>query len=125
MRVATYMAPAATGKVEVAVTRFPGRVGGELANINRWRGQMGVPTIDATGLEAAIKRFSAAGFEGYETRIESAKGVMLAAGVYEAASDQTWFIRATAKDAAEADGLQGGVFGMARSITEGGKTDGK
>jgi beta-galactosidase GanA len=121
MRFATYMAPTTSGKVEVAVTKFPGRVGGELANINRWRGQMGVATIDAAGLEAAIMRFSAAGFEGYETRIESAKGVMLAAGVYEQASDQTWFIRATAKDAAEADELKSAVFGMGRSAIEGKK----
>lgn len=30
---------------EMAITRFPGDVGGELANVNRWRGQLGLPTI--------------------------------------------------------------------------------
>lgn len=121
MRVATYTATTKNGKVEVAVTKFPARVGGELANINRWRGQMGVAAVDAAGLEGVITRFSAEGFEGYETRIESSKGVMLATAVYEAANDQTWFVRVTAKDAAEADELQSAVFGMGRSVMEGKK----
>jgi hypothetical protein len=116
MRMATYMAPDTGGPVEVAVSRFPGRVGGELANINRWRGQMGLTPVDAEGLEGTIARFDAPGYDGYQARIESATGVMLAAGVYEEAADQTWFVRATVPDAAAADRLEDGVFGMARSI---------
>jgi len=37
---------------EMAITRFPGDVGGELANVNRWRGQIGldaVASIDEQG----------------------------------------------------------------------------
>jgi len=30
---------------EMAITRFPGNVGGELANVNRWRGQLGLTPI--------------------------------------------------------------------------------
>lgn len=116
MRLATYLAPDSEGTVEVAVSRFAGRVGGELANINRWRGQMGLGPIDLSELDASITRFSAPGYEGYETRIESPSGVMLAAGVYEDAIDQTWFVRATVSDPAGADRLQSHVFGMARSI---------
>src|SRR5690606_18990816 len=69
MRVATYEAPGPDGPVEVAITRFPGRVGGELANINRWRGQMGLPPVDESELEAVIERFEAPGFDGYQARI--------------------------------------------------------
>lgn len=54
MRIATYMAPTESGEQEVAVTRFPGRVGGELANINRWRGQMGLSPITEAELEDSI-----------------------------------------------------------------------
>ncbi len=115
MRLATYMAPDADGPVEVAISRFPGRVGGELANINRWRGQMGLPPVDATGLEGVITRFDAPGYDGYETRIDSPQGTMLAAGVYDESADQTWFVRTTTTDAA-ADRLQDTVFGVARSI---------
>ncbi|MFG0242376.1 MAG: hypothetical protein ACF8R9_06280 [Phycisphaerales bacterium JB054] len=124
MRLATYLAPDADGAVEVAVTRFAGRVGGELANINRWRGQMGLPALDEAGLEAAIVRFASSGYDGYQTRIESAGGVMLAAGVYDEAIDQTWFLRATLADAASADRLESDLFAMARSIAGVAREDG-
>lgn len=116
MRVTTYLVPDLSDSREVAVTRFAGRVGGELANINRWRGQMGLAPIGETELESLIGRFETPGYDGYTARIESSKGVMLAAGVYDAAIDQTWFVRATAPDAAAADRLQADLFAMARSI---------
>lgn len=116
MRLATYIAPDPGGPVEVAVTRFGGRVGGALANINRWRAQMGLGPIGEDELGASISRFSAAGFDGYEIRIESPRGVMLAAGVYEDAIDQMWFVRTTVPDAEVADRLGDDVFRMARSI---------
>ncbi len=122
MRLATYVVPAtpdSEGSValaEVAVTRFGGRVGGDLANINRWRGQMGVGPIAEAELESAITRFSAPGYDGYEARIESAAGVMLAAGVYDESIDQMWFVRTTVAEGDVADRIQADVFGMARSI---------
>lgn len=116
MRLATYLAPDPDGQIEVAVTRFPGQVGGELANINRWRGQMGLPPVESAELESVIERFSAPGFEGYETRIESPSGAMLAAGVFDASNNLTWFVRATITDPAVADRVQDDLFNMARSI---------
>jgi len=44
-RVATFAVAAAAGKAEVTITRFPGGVGGLLANINRWRGQLGLEPV--------------------------------------------------------------------------------
>ncbi len=40
----------AGGGADVAVTAFPGDVGGVLANVNRWRGQAGLPPVDEAGL---------------------------------------------------------------------------
>ena len=120
MRLATYHAPDPGGPIEVAITRFAGRVGGERANINRWRGQMGLAPIDEGELEAAIVRFGALGYEGYQTRIESPRGVMLAAGIYELANDRTWFVRATARDAQAANRLHAEFSDMARSMARGG-----
>ena len=116
MRLATYIAPDAAGPVEVAVTRFGGRVGGDLANINRWRGQMGLPPIGEAELEGTLVRFAAPGFDGYETQIGAVSGVMLAAGVYDEAADRMWFGRATVPDAEVADRIRPDVFNMARSI---------
>jgi hypothetical protein len=49
MRVATFRSPASP-RVEVTITRFPGSVGGLLANVNRWRGQLGLaPVADLAG----------------------------------------------------------------------------
>ncbi len=116
MRLATFIATDESGPIEVAITRFGGTVGGTLANINRWRGQMGLPQVDEAGLESVITRFSAPGFEGYESRIDGDNGVMLAAGVYDESIDQTWFVRATAPDSDAADRIESDLFGMARSI---------
>ncbi len=56
MRKATFIIPGATAaeQAELAVTAFPGDVGGNLANVNRWRGQLQLPPIDAAGLPAAL-----------------------------------------------------------------------
>ncbi|MFU8827965.1 MAG: hypothetical protein ACNA8P_00865 [Phycisphaerales bacterium] len=115
MRLATVEAPDPDGPVEVAITRFPGRVGGDLANVNRWRGQMGLGAIGENELEAMLSRFVAPGFEGYEVRVEGEQMHMLASGVYEIDADQTWFVRATVRPEV-ADRLEADVFTFARSI---------
>jgi hypothetical protein len=38
------------GGAEVAITAFPGDVGGVLANVNRWRGQAGLAPVDDASL---------------------------------------------------------------------------
>lgn len=115
MRVATFEAPSEEGPVEIAITQFPGRVGGELANINRWRGQMGLAAVDEGELESVIERFEGPGFDGYQARIEGEDMHMLAAGVYEEAHDRTWFVRADVAPGA-VDELAPQIFGFARSI---------
>lgn len=39
---------------EVSVSKFPGDVGGDLANVNRWRGQLGLPPIAASDLPMLV-----------------------------------------------------------------------
>jgi hypothetical protein len=41
MRYATLKAPV-DGRIDVSVTVLPGEAGGELANVNSWRGQIGL-----------------------------------------------------------------------------------
>lgn len=55
MRVATLIPPAAHGKAEASVAAFPGDVGGELANVNRWRGQVALPPMTEADLPDARK----------------------------------------------------------------------
>lgn len=43
---------------DLSITAFPGAVGGEFANINRWRGQLSLPPITEAELPSAGTRFS-------------------------------------------------------------------
>src|ERR1051326_4282743 len=54
MRIATFRAGPGDG-VEVSVTAFPGDVGGLLANVNRWRGQVGLGAVDVGDLVTQVK----------------------------------------------------------------------
>ena len=49
MRYAT-LKPSVAGRVETSVVVLPGPAGGELANVNRWRGQIGLEPIDESSL---------------------------------------------------------------------------
>lgn len=51
MQVAKFAVPEQNGaKAEVAVSIFPSDTGGTLANVNRWRGQLGQPPVDEAGV---------------------------------------------------------------------------
>lgn len=57
MRMATYIVgPPSAGTGEVTVVKLGGTGGGELANVNRWRGQIGLGAIGATDLAAATAK---------------------------------------------------------------------
>lgn len=62
MRKASFVVEGADGaKVDISVTSFQGESGGLLANINRWRGQLGLDAFDAEHLESIIERRTLAG----------------------------------------------------------------
>ena len=52
MQVAKFAVPEQNGaKAEVAVSIFPSDTGGTLANVNRWRAQLGIAATDDAGLK--------------------------------------------------------------------------
>ncbi len=51
MQVARFSLP---GKAEVFVSVFPSDTGGTLANVNRWRRQIGLPPVETDGLPALV-----------------------------------------------------------------------
>lgn len=95
MRLATYEITDESGPVEVAVTRFPGDVGGMLANINRWRGQIGLSPITEADIPAMLTTFENPGFTGATMVLEGPQQHMLAASIHEPGADRTWFVRVT------------------------------
>ena len=55
MQVAKFAVPARDGaKAEVFVSVFPSDTGGALANVNRWRKQLGLEAVDEAGLKALV-----------------------------------------------------------------------
>ena len=56
MRKGSYTVPGGAGDSDLSITAFPGDVGGELANVNRWRGQITLPALGAEELDSAVTR---------------------------------------------------------------------
>jgi len=54
MLVAKFSATDNAARAEITVSSFPGDVGGLLANVNRWRGQVSLPPIDEASLAQAV-----------------------------------------------------------------------
>jgi hypothetical protein len=63
MRKASYGVPAGSGQGDLSITAFPGDVGGELANVNRWRGQIGLAPLKPEELDASVSRQQANGLD--------------------------------------------------------------
>jgi hypothetical protein len=95
MRYAT-IKPTAQGKIEVSVTVFPGPAGGELANVNRWRNQIGLSPVDEAALakdrkalkspagNLAVVDYTGEGKEKEKTRMIGA--ILFAGG-------NSWFVK--------------------------------
>jgi hypothetical protein len=97
MRKATYVVPGGGGDAELSVTAFPGDVGGELMNVNRWRGQLGIAPLRPEELEASVSRLEANGLKFAVVELASQGGpdgkAMMGAIVPVAGS--TWFFKMT------------------------------
>jgi hypothetical protein len=95
MRYAT-LKPDTPGTIDGSVIALPGPAGGELANVNRWRGQIGLPPFDDAGLSAARKLVQSPAGQvavfDFATEGEGAKRMI--AGVV-VAGGQSWFVKLT------------------------------
>jgi hypothetical protein len=94
MRVASFELPKAEGKAEVTVVALPGDVGGELANVNRWRGQIALPPVgeaDLASSRAAVKSRLGAIFV-YDFTGTGEKKTRLVAGMIQV-SGTMWFFK--------------------------------
>lgn len=55
MRKGSYAIKADGAEADMAITAFPGDVGGDLANLNRWRGQIQLPPVGQAEFETATQ----------------------------------------------------------------------
>jgi hypothetical protein len=100
MRFATLKPPVA-GRVDASVVVLPGPAGGELANVNRWRNQIGLPPVDAAALAKArtIVKTRAGPLRVYDFTSEAEPRSRVVAGLTES-KGATWFVKITGDAAA-------------------------
>lgn len=102
MRKATFVIKGDGGPdAELAITAFPGDTGGLYANLNRWRGQVGLPPAPEAELAAAVQHLDGAGlhFEVVDLlgTVNGTPTRML--GAILSRPGETWFFKLTGPDA--------------------------
>jgi len=95
MRRGSYSVTGAEGAADLSISAFPGDVGGDLANVNRWRGQLGLPAVaDLTGALQVIDS------NGLQIRLfEGANNGTRMLGAIVPRAGETWFFKLTGPDA--------------------------
>lgn len=94
MRKATFVITGQNGaKAEVAVTVFPGSVGGLTANVNRWRGQLGLPPAGEQEITASAKPAKVGPDAGQRFVMVSGDGAKATDAVLVAKDGATWFFK--------------------------------
>lgn len=97
MILAKFTAQNGGNSADITVSSFPGDVGGLLANVNRWRDQVGLPKLDEGGLASATQTIDLS--EGKGTVVDvtgndrkSGQTARLV-GVIVPRAGQTWFYK--------------------------------
>jgi hypothetical protein len=91
MVMAAYQASKGAATAAITVASFPGDVGGVLANVNRWRGQVGLGPIDAADLAKETRTVDLAG--GEKATTVDAAGKQRLYGLIVPREGKTWFYK--------------------------------
>lgn len=94
MRKGSWSVGPADAAADLAVTVFPGDVGGRVANFNRWRQQLGLPPGDAEMFDA-IQIAKVGALQGEVVHFTSADGATATRAVLVAHKGSTWFFKLT------------------------------
>lgn len=92
MRKASFSA-GPNGEVDISVTAFPGDVGGDLANVNRWRRQIGLGPIDEAALASETEIVSTGELSFKLVDLQGAEAATLAAWTQH--EGESWFFKST------------------------------
>ena len=94
MRLASYEVTDSNGsKLDFSVTSFPGDVGGTLANVNRWLGQIGIAPVEEAGLDKYISPIIVDEMDAQLVVAEGDKDALYA--VILMVEDKSWFFKIT------------------------------
>jgi hypothetical protein len=98
MRFASFsVAGADGGKGDISVSVFPGDTGGDLANVNRWRSQVGLEPLAEGDLKSLVTKVSSPGGE-FQLVDLSGKTSRVLAG-WRLVNGSTWFFKLSGPDA--------------------------
>ena len=98
MRYASYAVAGQNGEAgEVAISVYPGETGGDLANVNRWRGQVGLEPIGESDLKTLVTKFAVGNGEMQVVDLPGQKTRLVAGWIRN--SGRTWFFKLTGSDA--------------------------
>jgi hypothetical protein len=103
MRVASFNLKGKDGKqADVSVIPLPGLAGGDSANVNRWRGQVGLPPVTAEELQKAAQRVE---IGGQPAELHDVAGTNASSGeptrilgVIQHRKGTAWFFKMTGED---------------------------
>jgi hypothetical protein len=95
MRKGSYTIDGPEGAGDLSITAFPGDVGGNLANVNRWRGQLQLPPV--ADLAGAVQPLEANGL--HMLVFEGANNGNRMLGVIVPRPGETWFFKLKGPDA--------------------------
>ncbi len=101
MRKGTYIVPGAGGATaELSITAFPGDVGGEVANVNRWRGQIQLAPMTDKEIAGAIVRLEQHGLKigVIEMTNPAAATPTRVLGAFVPYAGSTWFFKFSGPD---------------------------
>jgi hypothetical protein len=88
--------PPGPGNVDASVVVLAGPAGGEVANVNRWRSQIGLPPLEEAALPSVRKSVTskAGPVTVYDFTSEGVQKTRLVAGLL-VTDDNTWFFKMT------------------------------
>jgi len=97
VRKGSYSVPRGGGEADLAITAFPGDVGGVAANVNRWRGQVGLDPLDESAIGTVTEPMNANGLHFIIVDIAPPSGadgqrILAALASWQGA---TWFFKLT------------------------------
>ncbi len=102
MRKGSYSITGADGAIaDLSITAFPGDVGGEVANVNRWRGQLQLPPLSDADVSANVTRQTINGLNAtlVDFANPNASPPQRIVGAMVRFGEATWFFKLMGPDA--------------------------
>src|SRR5947208_6893617 len=97
MRYASFNAGGNNDKIDISVVMFPGDGGSDVDNVNRWRGQIGLPPMSEAAMTPQIGTLKSDDATFATVDIAGANARMLAA--WTRRDGRVWFFKATGSTA--------------------------